>query len=440
MSLTLISPLLITANGAINRYKPDEITPTKFQTLVKQDEYNAHLLLSIYDDDNNIYFYIDYGSWITDYSEPAICTTWNEIIDLLTNNDAYRLGYTWSGITSISELPYSDVLIWDCMHIFNTFTLDYGDGKLGQHGNYFTRYTQKDLYIAIANNVTEDIPDLNLCIPVVNGFLCEPICTNGDTSGRAIYAKYGAQLCWQPGVHRTPEVQLLDFSRFDGILIRKFNNDAEDTSTDTLYFQGRTGTFNLDARWSIHTPLSLDEYVPIVVLCGVPIFPDRITRETLNVFNFEPNKVPLNYALALRKYLTDESVDSGIAYQTSSVETMYNNGDLFDLSFIIYVKCTRLYTIRELMDVWGNYITVNNYTPDGILISNVTDTIAAYNKAQYADHMELTIQNQEDLYMADHLFEQGQLLFISPDCRHHNSRNLKESNCTMVYLIRGSHD
>jgi len=174
---------------------------------------------------------------------------------------------------------------------------------------------------------------------VVNGFVCKPVCVTGDaahSTGNVIFAKYGAQLCWQNGIHRTPEVQLLDFSDLGDIEIRPFNFDQ--SAEDRIIFSGKTGEFTTNKRWLFKTTLDLNEYTPIVIFCGIPVFPDRIVRETNHVFSLDIFKIPLNYALPYRKYLTNDPVGAGVVYNSEELSSWYKNGTIADLSFIISIK------------------------------------------------------------------------------------------------------
>lgn len=439
MSLFISSLLTLSPSGNIQHYSTDEITPAEFQNLINNQNNNliSYLLLSIHDANTDERYYIDYGRLVTDYAEPANADTWSEVINLLETNDEYKMGHRWNHMSARDVIPYSDVTIWDCIHTLNTFSINYGDSETGNYGEYLNRFHMKDLRISIVSEA-ETIPDLTKSIPVVNGFICKPVCVTGDaahSTGNVIFAKYGAQLCWQNGIHRTPEVQLLDFSDLGDIEIRPFNFDQ--SAEDKIIFSGKTGEFTTNKRWLFKTTLDLNEYTPIVIFCGIPVFPDRIVRETNHVFSLDIFKIPLNYALPYRKYLTNDPVGAGVVYNSEELASWYKNGTIADLSFIIYVKCGRIYTVREHMDVWGNYITVNNYTPDGILISNVTDTIATYHKNVYDDRLELTLQNQEYLYITDNIFTKNHMLFLPTDCKHHKSKNLRESSCSMIYLLRG---
>ena len=433
--LRLLALLLVDGNTATH-FDPTDISPTDFQQM-KENDANKKLYLQLRDLEENKYFLFDYGRAYTDIPDFQGKDTWAEVLILMGYNTLIWEGHITRSPYTRAEVPYSDVKIWDCMHTLNTFILDYGDGNSGSHGNYLNRFRMKDLYIHIQDGASE-FPDLTQCVPVVNGFVCEPMCVNGDTSGSTIFARYGAQLCWQEGIHRTPEILLLDFSTLGGFEIRKFTFATTDTpQPNEVTVCSRTGEFSMNARWKIISDVSMEEYTPIVVLCGIAIFPDRIYKEGNNSFSFAPYQVPLNFSNAYRKYLTDESTPSGMVFHSKSIEDLYTSGDLIDQSFIIYVKTPYLYTIREYMDVWDNFITINNYTPDGILISNVTDTIEAYHRAQYSSHTELTLQNQESLFICDRAFGDDQFLFIPPDCIHHTSKNKRQSNCTMIYMLRG---
>lgn len=430
-----------TSQGVMTKYTPEDLSPYAFQTMGSQSLGSLLILEGTHEDTT---VHIDYSRICTDHEDIAILDDWSEIDNILTNNDEYRIGYGWTDLTSTMSIPFSDVDIWDCMHMLNTFDIQYGDEKSDAHGIYALRWKLLDLRITVREDADRK-PHLETSIPVVNGFVCYPVLREREGK-QVLYAKTGAQLCWQEGIHRTPEIQLLDFHRFDEILIHPFifstpeNEERPTDDTDTCVFMNRRQTFDLDARWKFITRLSLKEYTPIVVLCGIPLFPDQITLQHEHSFTIQPNYAPLNRALAYRYYLEDRSTTAENGCVAPSLTEYFHQDDMQNSSFIMYVKTPYVYTFRERMDVWSNYITVNNYTPDGILISDTTGTLAPYHREALTDRTELTLQNQESLFVSDRGFDDTQYVFFPPDCRHHQKehKNLRESPCTMVYLMRGA--
>lgn len=428
--------------GKLSIYEPEDLTPEAFQ-LIGSTELGGLMLL-----DGRHYTEmtrIDYSRICTDHEEVAKLTTWETVEKLLTDNDELRIGYSWNDITTKRvNIPFSDVHVWDVMHTLKTFNIEYGDVKSDVNNIFALRWKLLDLRLTLMEDA-EETPNLETSIPVVNGFICAPVLRNREGED-VLYARLGAQLCWQSGIHRTPEVQILDFKSFGGFTIHPFVfsvPDKEETptdSTDTCSFINRTKEFDLNARWKILTRLSLKEYTPIVVLGGIPVFPDQIELQHEHCFVIQPNLTPLNYALAYKAYLKDKYVEARNAWSSISLQQYFSGEHLAASSFIIYLKSSQVYTNREHMDVWSNYITVNNHTPDGILISDITGTLAAYNREELSDRTELTLQNQESLFIADKNFIEKQFAFVPPDCVHHQQShtNLRESSCTMVYLMRGS--
>lgn len=428
--------------GRLSIYDPEDLTPEAFQ-VIGSAELGGLMIL-----DGRHYTEmtrIDYSRICTDHVEISELNTWAEIEELLTENDEFRIGYTWNEITTQNvNIPFSDVLIWDVMHTLNTFNIEYGDEKSDVNNIFALRWKLLDLRLSLMEGA-EDVPNLRTSIPVVNGFLCAPVLREREDE-TVLYAKLGAQLCWQAGVHRTPEIQILDFQNFGGFIIHPFmfsTPDHEETptdSTDTCSFINRTKEYDINVRWKILTRLSLKEYTPIVVLGGIPIFPDQITLQHEHCFTIQPSLNPLNYALAYKAYLQDKYVNAQNAWSSTALQEYFSAEHLEASSFIIYLKSSQIYTQREHMDVWSNYITVNNHTPDGLLISDITGTLAAYNREELSDRTELTLQNQESLFIADKDFIEKQFAFVPPDCVHHQPfhTNIRESSCTMVYLMRGS--
>lgn len=429
------------ANGSLTSFLPSDFTPFSFQTFGRQHLGDLLLIEGIHD---NVPLYIDYSRLCTDHVEIAQSDQWSHIEDILTNNDEYRIGYTWDGISPNIKFPFSDVDVWDCMHTLHTFHINYGDEASDVNDVYALRWKLQDLRIALSDTASQK-PHLAMSIPVVNGFFCYPIVRerNGE---KVLYAKLGAPLCWQKGIHRTPEIQLLDFHRFGELIVHPFIFSTPDTierpteSTDTCICENRTQTLNMNSRWKFITRMSLNEYTPIVVLGGVPFFPDQITVQHEHSFTIDPNKTPLNYALAYRCYLEDRLVAAANGAVTKPLYDYFKESSLQQISFIIYIKTRYVHIIRERMDVWSNYITVNNYTPDGMLLIDATGTLAPYHRESLSDRSELTLQNQESLFVLDKTYKDEQYLFFPPDCRHHHPfhKNLRESSCTMVYLMRGA--
>ena len=200
MSLFISSLLTLSPSGNIQHYSTDEITPAEFQNLINNQNNNliSYLLLSIHDANTDERYYIDYGRLVTDYAEPANADTWSAVINLLETNDEFRIGHRWEHMSARDVIPYSDVTIWDCMHTLNTFSINYGDSETGNYGEYLNRFHMKDLRISIVSDA-ETIPDLTKSIPVVNGFVCKPVCVTGDaahSTGNVIFAKYAGKMAF----------------------------------------------------------------------------------------------------------------------------------------------------------------------------------------------------------------------------------------------------
>lgn len=431
-----VTKLYVVKRNNIEVLNTTDLTPVDFQQL---NALNTVLYVAIIDSKTKKQTGLNYSRLITDN---AICSkqTWNEFNADLT--DSIVLGYkeTIPGYIPGMNTPSNQVISWDAMNSLNTFNLNYADYQSGQEGIYPFRWNLKDMKISLQEGA-KTYPDLGKCLPIVNGLICRPVYRKETNF---LYALGGAHLFWQTGEHITPEIQLLDFSELGNIEV--CNIYAHDIRRDekdfALYFMNRTDSFSFETEWYLSSSWSLHEYTPIIVLAGIPIFPDKYQTVSEFSLKFSMNTQPFHRALAYRKYLQAEpNSQAEIAYSTEDLNTYFQNqltkdpASISKECFVLLVKRPRLYVTRVPLDVWRNGITINLYTEEGMLQHDATGTIRVYHKDTLSDRKELTLQNSEEIYMADNLFEESQLAFIKPDCLHQDFKNIQQSNCTMLYLM-----
>lgn len=426
-----ITKLYKEQRSRIDVYKPEEITPQEF---VSGLGINIRLYMSVEDSQTKKNVALDYGRMFTDYAVTEV-SSWEELNSLLT--DALVLGYTVSmpGYLPGTISPRNPIKIWDVMSITNTFNIDYCDYKSGRSNIFVLRWNLRDLGISIQDNALE-YPNLKRCIPIVNGFTCRPIYRQEDNK---LYALNGSQLCWNIGLHTTPEVQLLDFTDFDDVVSLPIHT-TKHTTENCMFCESTDGMYN----FTFTSNYSLYEWSPVIVLAGVMIFPDEYNIKSEYKLSINIDRFPLNKSMCLMKFLKNESnSSSGVGYTTDEfkkylLEQM--NTDISADTFVFFIKTPNLCVTRTKLTSWRNNITVDLNTNEGILINDATHTVRNYHKDTLPDRKELTIQTHENIFIADNLYDDFQVAFEKPDCLHHTFEDLNRSTNTMVFLLGGNND
>lgn len=440
-----VSRLYAVDSDRITVYTPDKISPEEFQSL---SGIETNLYISIIKD-NGHRVGLDYSRMITEQILPQ-ANTWSGLAASMT--DALYLGYKCNipGYNDSDDQPTNPLVSWDVLGCTNTFDVTYADAYSGLAGTYAFKWRLHDLQIGLQDNINDVKPELRNCIPVINGFICRPYWND-----KYLYARNGAELCYNASQRATPEIMLMDFANLGDISIHPLYMDRDVHGCFKVSFTNRTHTFGLNADWLLSTDLDLYDYTPIVVLMGLPIFPDKLWRINEHTLRIEIHDIPFNKALALKTYITDTGgAPSGVAYTSEMVEKYLkdqlsrDDDDPSTDCFVILVKTPKLYVKRVGTDVWRNGISIDVYAEEGLLKHDRTGCIINYHCDTYTTRKELTIQNTRQVYIADESFLGKQISMIEPDCgcfedpfilgevRHHNFQNLFHGNCTMIYLFR----
>ena len=428
-----IPRLYVVHKNSIELFATSDITPAEFQA---KAEFNTTLYISLTQGTKTVG--INFSRLITD-NPIGLRGTWADIA--LAFNDELVLGYTEDipGYVPGTITPKNQVVSWDVLGTLGTFSTNYADSLSEKEGLFAFRYNLKDLRVSCVKGA-DPKPNLKNCAMLVNGFMCRPVYREDK---QALYGLGGAQLCWQFGKHSTPEVQFIDFSDLGDISIQNiyFSKMVVDKQDFALYCSGRTGEFDLDADWNLTSDYSLKEYTPIVVIGGIVILPDQYVVTGEYSFRISMHDIPVHRAIAYSRYLQGEpNSPAEIAYSTVTTKqyleyAFTKQENLSPDCFVIMVKCPRIYVSRVALDVWRNGITINLFTEEGLVIHRATGTIRTYESATYSDRRELTIQNLEELYVADHLRSDTQIITVPSDSRRQKLRNIQQSNCEMLYLM-----
>lgn len=427
-----VNRIYIEQRSSIDVYKPDEITPSE---LSNHSGINVKLFVSVLNEDTKKSVALDYGRLFTDHVATEV-DTWEEFNSKLT--DGLVIGYTVTlpGYIPGTITPRNPIKLWDAMSTINTFNIDYCDYLTGKSNIFVFRWKLKDLGLSIMDDAL-NYPNLSKCVPIVNGFVCRPVYRKED---QKLYALDGAHLCWHNGLHTTPEIQLLDFTDLGEIKCEPIH--ATNHSTDSCtYVYSRDGAYNFSL---VNNNYSLYEWTPIIVICGVMIFPDEYNIKGEYKIDLDLDRFPFNKALALKKFLQNEpNSSSGVGYTTDDPKLYILDqfgADISGDTFVIYVKTPNLCVSRTHLTSWRHNITVDLNTNEGILINDATHTVRNYHKDTLPDRKELTIQTYENIFVADNNFNTNQISFSRPDCRHHNFEDLNRSANTMVFLLGGNND
>ena len=408
------------------------MTPTE---LINHSGINVRLFVSVKNSDTKKVVALDYSRLFTDYVDTEV-NTWEEFNDILTDGLVIGYSVTLPGYLPGTLTPRNPIKLWDAMSTINTFNIDYCDYLTGRSNVFAFRWKLKDLGLSIMDDALE-YPNLSKCVPIVNGFACRPVYRKED---KKLYALDGSHLCWHNGLHTTPEVQLLDFTELGEIECESIHSDKHATDTCTFVYS-RDGKYNFSL---VNNHYSLYEWSPIIVICGMMIFPDEYNIKGEFKIDLDLDKFPINKALALKKFLQNEpNSSSGVAYVTDDPKSYLL--EQFDTevsadTFMIYVKTPNLCVTRTHLTSWRNNITVDLNTNEGILLNDATHTVRNYHKDTLPDKKELTIQTYENIFVADNTFDTYQISFSKPDCKHHRFEDLNRSTNTMVFLLGGNDD
>ena len=438
-----VKKLFTVHNSTIKIYKPTDYTPLEFQNM---SSLTTRTYISVYyskmiDGRTSNYFGIDFSDLIRD-QHFTNCSTWDELCNNLTEELA--IGYSRFKIPGYQDgeyYPKNQLVTYDALTCVDDFQLAYANHHSERENVFSIRHTLHDLAIY---SPTRDISN---CVPIVNGLTCFPYY---NEESKKLYAVGGAKLCWNQNGHITPEVQLLDFTDLGGMFISKLywnQTDARLVSKEidtSVFFDNNTSDeLTLSERWLFKTPYSLYKYSPILVICGVLVFPDEYFIVDEYIFRVDINKLPLNKAIAIRSYFTDTTnSDSGNTYGYQPNLIKYLSTALsypLDLSmqlFAIVVKAHPIYIVRDIVDVWCKGYVVNSYAQNGLLKNMKNGCIENYHVQQMTDRKELSIQTREDSYIIDRDFIDNQVVFTNADCIHHQREAInKSSNCEMIYVM-----
>lgn len=427
-----VTHLYITTPHEVKAFTKDAYTPAQFQ---KFQEVGTTLYISVYDDVNDTNIGINYSVLSTEAFYKGINgDTWEEVSNAIT--DGMVLGYSEEipGFLPGQTYPDKPLVTWDVMNVTNTFNIAYSDHLSDTKNIYMNRWKMFDLEISLQENSQYSV-NMDKCIPIINGFVCRPVYHENR-----LHALDGARLCWQLGIPNfTPEIQLMDFSHIGSISIKDISLIEKD-DTFHLQFTNRTNSFDSSSDWILKSKYSLYDYTPIIVLCGIAIFPDRI--KILNEFSckFSITDVPLYTALGAKQFLfSDANSAAMVAYNSkqlsSYLQETLSKEDISADCFVILVNTKKLYISRTPLDVWRNGIKINSYESSGLLRKDSMHTLHSFHETKYATYSELVIQNMLPIYIADDKVNDGQLTFVKPTCKHHDFKNLNSGNCTMIRIM-----
>ena len=429
----VVTDLQKVERNRIVRYSPESLEPRAFQEL---NALNTALYVTVTQD--GVSTALHYSRLITDRTLGQ-ATTWEAFAAQIT--DAILMGYgiDLPGYKAGGSYPDKQIVMWDVMSTLYTFTLGYSDYLSGVTNLYPFRWKLPDLAIDLWEGV-ETYPKLSHSIPVVNGIMCRPYY---DEQINRLYAVDGAKLCWQINSRFTPEVQLLDFSELGEVSAHGIYLHPKRATDFQLSFTDRITHLNPYSEWKLTcNAYSFKEYTPIVVLAGMPIWPDEYTLASEHIIQFELSHFPWNKALARRQFLTAEAnSQAAVHYQTLSLENYVakhmDTTAFARESFVILVHTPNLYVIREYLDSWANRILVNHYHQNGLLVHKPTGNILNYHTSRYTDRTELCLQNEIELRAIDADFTGSQVAYEAPICYHTSSGyplDLQTNALEMIYV------
>ncbi len=421
--------IYIEHKSRINVYTREEITPATLWTMVGL---NTHVYVAVTHDYDSSSTALDYSRMIVDYEEAASASSWDEYDSILTSG--LVLGYKTHLPAYIegTVIPTNPIKIWDALATLKTFNLDYGDYIKRVYNIFSYRWLLHDLRISIQDDCESETPNLNRCIPIVNGFVCRPAY---DDRSNALYALGGAQLCWFDGGHTTPEVQLLDFTSLGDVVVSNIFSEDKYTLNDVLFTER-------DSKWLFtFTNYSLDEYTPILILAGIMILPDQYSLVNKNTISVNIDTIPFKKALAMKKLLQDASVsNANVAYEALPYKEYLRGEFTKDLSadcFVAFIHTKRLFITRQSnLDVWRHHNTANDFDKSSyLLINKATGTIRNFHLDMLDDRNELIMQNHEVINLVNDTLSGGSLAFIHADSRRHKFQDINKSGCDGLKIL-----
>ena len=419
--------IYVERKSRIDVYTRDEIAPTDLWAMTNL---NTRIYVAV--DKDNISHALEYSRMIVDYEEAATASSWDDYDNVLTDGLVYGYEVHLPAYVAGTLIPTNPVKVWDALSTLNTFNLDYGDFINGMYNVFAYRWVLQDLRISIQDECTGETPNLNRCLPIVNGFVCRPAY---DSNNNALYALGGARLCWFDNGHTTPEVQLLDFTSLGDIQVASIRSPDKHTFNDVMFVER-------DTKWAFtFTKYSLTEYTPILVLGGILILPDQYNITNTNTISVKIDTIPFNKALPLKKLLQDDSISSAnVAYCTlpykEYLKAEFDN-ELSADCFVIFVHTKRLFINRASnLDVWKNYNTVNDFAKNSyLLINKPTSTIRNFHLDMLDDRNELIVQNHEVIRAVNDIENGTPLVFIHDDCRHHTFQDINKGVCDGLKIL-----
>ena len=431
-----------------NTYGSTQLFPYTPIELQQDVDYNTSIYLSVTTNvSTEEKIGLNYSRLITDYSEFTSYSSWKEVEDHLT--DKILIGYKEDvpGYKNLGTIPDKQVVAWDCMNVTNTFNVNYADRYSGLEGIFAARYHLKDLVVYFQDDAAkyndDGLPKLHNCIPIVNGITCRPYIAATEDK---LYAIHGATYCYQQGIHRTPEVQLLDFSSIGNISKHSIytpSSSLTDRTDDYLVtYNSKSGDISFDVGWKFtNLKYSLREYTPILVLGGMLILPDQLDILNEHTFMVHPNRFPLNRFFLYRTYLNNNyHSDAAVAYKSNHLDEYFTeqfSTTYSTESYVVLVDVPSLYIRRIRVDVWKNNIIMELYAQEGILVHDATNTVRVYHSTTLDDRKELAVQNMEVLYVSDNPTKDDQYLWVPADCDRQPTeiKNVQISTCTMLHVI-----
>lgn len=402
-----ITKIYICSKSKMEIYAPEDMTVSAVKDRINL---NTSIYISVTDETNTVA--LDFCRLITDYQIIA-AASWEEFNERLT--DKLVIGYTCQlpGYIPGTTKQAHPVKTWDMMSTLNTFDIAYADSVSENENVFALRHLMHDLRVDV-NYANETYPELDKCIPVVNGFICRPVFKNNT-----LYILGGADLCKTNSAHKTPELQLLDFSDIGDIVYTDIGDKVDRNTASAKY---------TDNTIQLSTYYSLREYTPIVVLSGMMILPEKLDITSEYLLSVVLTMIPLIPAMNYRAYCLDENtINSEVGYRSSDIEKYIasNPNDCF----IIFVKTKRLFVERKVLTSFNNCYIADNYKDNSILINKATGLIKNYHSDKYNSKNELSMQQDENLYMVDNTW-----LITENDCKHHKFQNISKCKYEMLYI------
>lgn len=274
----------------------------------------------------------------------------------------------------ISVLPRTDMTVGYC---------DYITGVRDQRG--LNMYLN-DIYVT---NHNPEI-DISRTLVVINGFIHNTLMGVDEHDKNTIYVLNGSELCRN---RNYPEVALIDFTHFGDIvkLPMSFNAQEDtvlvksttwDTKRNPTVIQHSVLTF------TIPEPYDFSEYAPIVILNGIPIFPDEGRYLSQRCYELSLVGKPLRAADVEYKFCTSDYLDECDSVVVS--DTFVNltkdltNDEDREKNFLVLVPKL----VMERMSASGTVNTIHS-THDSLIVSRMSGQIVDHISNKLDDKYEL---------------------------------------------------